>query len=185
MTQRSFDIGEIIDRLRRWCMDNRQLAIAAAVGIVSVLTLLIVLCTGPKTVDRGTDEAHNVSWVLLSDGTLRFSGEGEVTGIDPVYSEDGETIISTSEPAWYVYRDRITTVETGKKITRIGADSFVGFTALETLIVRGKTTEMDIECFRCSTEAEWAKYSSMTVFAPENSPARTYAEFNNLYYRPL
>ncbi len=170
--------------LRRWCGENRHLALAGAVGIVSLLTLVIVLICAPKTVARAEDPAHGITWTFRSDGTLIFEGEGEVTGLELVYTEEGVASVS-SQPEWYAYRDEITAIETGKRITHIGADCFVGFTSLERLTVRGSTTELDIECFRCQTDAERECFASLVLYAPEVSPARDYAEFNGLTYRPL
>jgi len=172
-------------RLRRWCDDNRHLALAAGIGVISVVTLIIVLICGPKTIERFEDPVHGITWTYRSDGTLIFDGDGEVTGLELISTEEGHTAQTTLEPAWYAYRDEIVAIETGKHITNIGADCFVDFSSLKTLTVKGKTTEIDIECFRCETEAAQQCYSQLIIYAPEISPARDYAEFNGLTYRPL
>ncbi len=172
-------------RFRRWCDDNRHLALAAGVGVISMITLMIVLICGPKTVERYEDPVHGITWTFRSDGTLIFEGDGEVTGLELISTEEGQTAQTAAEPAWYAYRDQITAIETGKNITHIGADCFVNFSSLETLTVRGKTTEIDIECFRCETGAAQQCFSQLIIYAPEVSPARDYAEFNGLTYRPL
>lgn len=185
MNDFSNTLSDSFSRLRRWCDENRHLALAAGIGIISVLTLIIVLICGPKTVDRAEDPVHGITWTFRSDGTLIFEGDGEVTGLELIFTEEGESSQTAKEPAWYAYRDEVVSIETGRHITHIGADCFVGFTSLETLTVRGKTTEIDIECFRCETEAERQCFAQLIVFAPEVSPARDYAEFNGLTYRPL
>ena len=58
---------------------------------------------------------NNLTWVLTSDGTITFSGTGDMRN----YS-------SASSTSWYAYRDQIKSVELEDGITSIGNFAFYG-----------------------------------------------------------
>ena len=176
------DLKVVWELLRDWCLANTKRALAVGGGILAAIILLTVLCCAPRTIAEGTDPAHDITWKCLSNGTLVFEGEGGISGPDTVFTSDGD-VLSLSAPEWYGVRDRVTAIEIGSGVMYVGMDSFVSFPALETITVHGEFTELDIDCIRYEDEAGWERFSSLIIFGPEQSSARSYAEFNGLEFR--
>ncbi len=169
-------------RLYDWCMGNKRVALAAAASILlAVMTMSVMFC-GSRKLDSGTDEVHGTTWSYHADGTLKFSGSGELVGQKATYTEAGTTV---EQPLWYDYRAEVIAIEIGEEITAVGMDSFVEFNALRTITVFGESTELDIECIRYETAEGWENYPSITVCGKEGSSAQSYAEFSGLNYSPL
>lgn len=174
--------GDYLRRLYDWCMNNKRMALAAAAGIVVLIILLSIVCCAPRPADEGFIDDLGISWAYYDDGTLCFTGSGEIAGLMTEYTDEG---VSTLQPEWYAYREQVTTIDIGDEITYVGMDSFVEFTSLSTVIVRGKATELDIESIRYETEEGWETYAAITLYAYEDTPARSFAEFSGFRYRPL
>ena len=64
-------------------------------------------------VDRGT--CGGVKWMLLSDGTLQIYGSGSMADYE-----------SAAGQPWHQYSDRITSIQIGTGVTRIGDYAFAG-----------------------------------------------------------
>lgn len=178
------DLKVVWELLRDWCVNNTRKALAVGGVILAAAILLPILCCAPRTIAEGSDPANQISWQCLSNGTLIFEGEGGISGLDTVFTSEGD-VLSTTAPEWYNYRSEVTAIEIGRDVMYVGMDSFVSFPALETVTVRGESTELDIDCIRYEDEAGWERFSSLIIFGPVESSARSYAEFNGLEFRPL
>lgn len=165
-----------------WCASNKKVALAAAASVVLLVMMMSVMFCGSRKIASGTDEAGGVTWTYRANGTLSFSGDGEVVGQKTTYSDRGTTV---EQPEWYEYRDEVIAVEIGEGITYVGVDSFVEFPSLRTVTVSGQTTELDIECIRYETGDGWKNFSGITIYGTEGSGAQSYAEFSGLNYSLL
>jgi len=191
MDQIKTDFRVIIETLRDrirdlwgWSRRNGELALAIACGIVVGIVMLSVVCCSSRVLDRGEDPAHNTSWKYRANGTLTFYGEGSITGLDTEYTSSGD-LVSIVEPKWFDYRDKITAIDIGEDITYVSMDSFVNFTVLEKITVRGQDTGLDLDCIRYEDEEGWVRFGTIIIAAPEGSAAQEYAQFNALEFLPL
>lgn len=169
---------KLLDDIRDFVKKNRNAVVIAATVVFAIVSILL-LCCSRRTVAHGADSAHGVEWTFYSDGTLEFSGDGEVIGLQMSYVSDSAPAVL---PRWYAYRDEVEFIEVEKGISRVGADAFVDFTALRQLTVRGMNTELDIECVRFDTQEGWELFQLISVAGLDGSQAQSYAEFNALEF---
>ena len=170
-------------RILGWVRSNREKS--AIIGAAALLCIMIaVVCCPSPAVAHGVDTEHGITWSLRADGTLCFRGDGEIVGVDTIFLSDSDTSAAYL-PEWYAYYDKAEAIDIGKDIRHVGLDSFVNFTALETLTVRGAMTELDFECIRYTSPEGEDILRSLIVWAPAESSARSYAEYNRMEFRVL
>lgn len=173
--------GNMPRRIISWICSNKEKAAVIGAAVILCVTIALICCPSPA-IAAGTDADHGISWSVLADGTLKFSGDGEVVGANAVFLSDVDSP-SADLPEWYAHRSRIKAIDIGSDVRHVGLDSFVNFTALETLTVRGEMTELDFECIRYDTPDGAETLRSIIVWGPEESSARVYAEYNSLEFR--
>ena len=170
-------------RIIGWVRRNKEKS--AMIGAVAVLCIMIaVVCFPSPAIAHGTDTEHGIAWSLRADGTLCFSGDGEIVGLDTIHLSGTDTSAAYL-PEWYAYRDKVKAIDIDADVRHVGLDAFVNFTALETLTVRGAMTELDFECIRYDTPDGTVILRSLIVWAPADSSARAYAEYNAMEFRTL
>ncbi|MBE6760561.1 MAG: hypothetical protein E7554_10870 [Ruminococcaceae bacterium] len=162
--------------------NKEKSAIIAAVAVLCIM--IAVICCPSPAVESGDDPVHGITWSLRADGTLKFEGDGEIVGPDAVHLSEADAA-GVQQPDWYAFRDSVTAIDIGRDIRHVGLDSFVNFTALETVTVRGAMTEVDFECIRYDTPEGSESFRSVIVWGPAESSARVYAEYNSLEFRTL
>ncbi|MDO5541111.1 MAG: leucine-rich repeat protein [Eubacteriales bacterium] len=120
---------------------------AIAAGIV-VLTAGGVFAagrlSGPAPVAKG-DCGENLTWSLSETGELVISGSGDMED----YSGNDENCAP-----WYRYRDSITEIEIGEKVTGIGDYAFWYVMNVKTLYIPEKISSLGSECLNIIDLAE-------------------------------
>ena len=86
---------------------------------------------------------NNLTWVLTNDGTITFSGTGDMRN----YS-------SASSTSWYAYRDQITSIELEDGITSIGNFAFYGLENVVDVTIPEGVTSIGGFAFKNCTSLE-------------------------------
>lgn len=106
------------------------------------MLLTVIGCSGSGAQIAAQGTVDNVRWALDDDGCLSFTGTGAIPGVE--YTLSMETGLSqTVYPEWYDYREQVTKVIIGTGIDSISMNAFLYFTSLEEMDISTSVTRID------------------------------------------